>query len=149
MTPLAAPDFIDPSHADAELDAVELATRIRLGDLPTAKASRALAPGDACHFVAPARSGRRRSDQYGHLILTSGWLKFYGTLDVSVAWSEVSSVRRAGRDLVVSLENSRRLLRFSCHSVTEAACGGVIAEHLAGGARVYPLDVESAYHASV
>lgn len=138
-----------PDDAGAELEAVELAGRLRLGDLPTANAPDALAPGDVCHFAAPVRFGRRRSDQYGHLMLTGGWLKFRGTLDVSVAWGEVGEVRWAGREIVVSLENSRRLLRFSCHSIGEAARGGVIALHLARSARPTTVDTQAAYHASV
>jgi hypothetical protein len=133
----------------ASLEALELSERIDHGELPTASAPDPLAPGDQCHFVSPVRFGRRRSDQYGHLVLTSGWLKFRGTLDVSVAWSEVAAVRRAGREVVVALEDSRRLLRFSCHSVGEAARGGVIAEHLARSARPHTVDVPAADHASV
>jgi hypothetical protein len=133
----------------AALEALDLADRIDRGEMPTAVAPDPLAPGDQCHFVVPVRFGRRRSDQYGHLVLTSGWLKFRGTLDVSVAWSEVADVRRGGREMVVSLEESRRLLRFSCHSVAEAARGGVIAQHLARSARPHLVDVQAAYHAAV
>jgi hypothetical protein len=115
----------------------EFATRLEHGDLPTVKPPDPIAPGDTCHYLAPVRFGRRRSDQYGHLVLTAGWLKFRGTLDVSVSWSEVARVDRMSREVVVSLEDSRRLLRFSCHSETEAARGVLLARHLARSARPY------------
>ena len=136
----------DLGNVNAALEAFELARRLERGDLPTATAPDPLAPGDECHFAAPVRFGRRRSDQYGHLMLTGGWLKFRGTIDVSFAWGEVAAVTRAGREIVVSLEESRRLLRFSCHSVGEAARGGVIARHLARSARPHPVDSNTAYH---
>ena len=110
------------------------------GDLPVVTTPDSLAPGDQCHFVTPVRFGRRRSDQYGHVLLTSGWLKFRGTLDLSVTWSEVAVVERASREIVVSMQDSRRLLRFSCHSEAEAARGVVIAQHLAQSARLHTAD---------
>src|SRR5688572_5080249 len=33
---------------------------------------------DACHFLAPVRCGRRRTDQFGHLELTTERLRFHG-----------------------------------------------------------------------
>ena len=139
-----------PDDVGVELEAAELVSRLKHGDVPTAEAPPNLvAPGDQCHFVAPVRFGRRRSDNYGHLVLTAGWLKFRGTLDVSVGWSEVAEVQRTGRDIVVSLEASRRLLRFSCYSVAEAARGGVIAQHLARSARPDAVDTQTEYRASV
>ena len=139
----------ESDEVGAELEAAELASRLKLGDLPTAEAPTLVAPGDQCHFVAPVRFGRRRSDNYGHLVLTAGWLKFRGTLDVSIGWSEVAEVQRTGRDIIVSLEASRRLLRFSCYSVAEAARGGVIAQHLASSARPDAVDIQAEYRASV
>src|SRR3954468_20029024 len=136
--------------AAADLDSIDFASRLERGELPIAKAPDPVAPGDSCHYVAPVRFGRRRSDQYGHLVLTGGWLKFRGTLDVSVAWSEVGRVERTSREVVVALEDSRRLLRFSCHSEAEAMRGAVLAQHLARNARGYaaqPADVAS--HATV
>src|ERR1051325_8331709 len=109
----------------------ELVARLRRGELPRVKALDPLAPGDECHFVTPVRFGRRRLDQYGHVVLTSGWLKFRGTIDVSVAGDEIATVQRTGREMVVSLRDSRRLLRFSCHSEDEAGRGALIAEYLA------------------
>src|SRR5215831_11193734 len=115
----------------------EFANLLDHGDVPAVKPPVPLAPGDTCHYVAPVRFGRRRSDQYGHLVLTGGWLKFRGTLDVSILWSEVSRVERATRDVVISLEDSRRVLRFACHSEAEAARGAVLARHLARSANIY------------
>ena len=122
-----------------DLDSLEreFANRLERGDLPAVKPPDPLAPGDTCHYVSPVRFGRRRADQYGHLVLTGGWLKFRGTLDVSVSWSEVARVERMSREIVVSLEDSRRLLRFSCHSEAEAARGVLLAKHLARSARPY------------
>src|SRR5436309_1305774 len=126
-----------PDQAAVAIEVSELANRLRRGDLPLVEPPDPLAPGDECHFVTPVRFGRRRSDQYGHLLLTSGWLKFRGTLDVSITWSEVAEVHRAAREIVISLQDSRRLLRFSCHSESEAVRGATIAQHLAQSAGVH------------
>ena len=125
---------------------IELAARLQRGELPRATAPDPLAPGDECHFVTPVRFGRRRADQYGHMVLTSGWLKFRGTVDVSVAWSEVADVQRARREIVVSLQDSRRLLRFSCHSEAEAARGALIAQHLTQSAQTATADSDTSFH---
>ena len=135
-----------PDERALDIEATELANRLRSGDLPKVTAPDPLAPGDECHFVTPVRFGRRRADQYGHVVLTTGWLKFRGTLDLSVAWSEVADVQRAARELVVSLQDSRRLLRFSCHSEAEASHGAVIARHLAQSARPHTADLETTFH---
>jgi len=128
----------------------ELAARLRRGELPKEKAPDPLAPGDECHFVTPVRFGRRRVDQYGHMVLTSGWLKFRGTVDVSVAWGEVGDVQRARREIVVSLRDSRRLLRFSCHSEAEAARGALIAQYLTQSAQPAIADSDtSIQHAAL
>jgi hypothetical protein len=128
----------------------DLVARLRGGELPKAKAPDPLAPGDECHFVTPVRFGRRRADQYGHMVLTSGWLKFRGTGDVSVAWSEVAEVQRARREIVVSLRDSRRLLRFSCHSEAEAERGVLLAQHLAQSAQPAIADSETTFqHAAL
>ena len=119
----------------ASIEAIDLQARLARGELPAAEPPDPIAPGDVCHFVCAVRFGRRRSDQFGHLVLTAGWMKFRGALDVSVAWSEVAAVRRDGREIVIALQDSRRVLRFSCHSYAEAARGGVIAQHLANAAR--------------
>jgi hypothetical protein len=135
-----------PDQAAVTFDTSELANRLCRGDLPVVMPPDHLAPGDECHFVAPVRFGRRRSDQYGHLLLTSGWLKFRGTLDISVTWSEVTDARRAAREIVISLQESRRLLRFSCHSEAEAARGATIAQHLAQSAGVHTADPATSFH---
>jgi hypothetical protein len=114
----------------ASIQALELAARIAR-ELPVVETREPLAPGDRCHFVAPVRYGRRRTDNFGHLSLTTGWLKFRGAFDVTVAWSEVSSVTRSGREVIISLHESKRTLRFGCQTVSEAAEAGVLAEHLA------------------
>ena len=139
-----------PDDTAIDLETTELTNRLRRGDVPTIKAPDPLAPGDQCHYATPVRFGRRRSDQYGHLVLTSGWLKFRGTLDLSVSWSEVAEVHRAVREVVVSLQDSRRLLRFSCHSETEAARGVVLAQHLAQSARPHTADPDTTFeHAAL
>ena len=115
----------------ASIEALDLARQIGGADLPIVTTQEQLAPGDRCHFAAPVRFGRRRTDHFGHLMLTSGWLKFRGGFDVSVTWSEVSGVSRAGREVIVQLHDSKRMLRFGCHSASEAAQAGVLAMHLA------------------
>ena len=123
------------SQLRAALAGLTLRDEITAGTLPVVASAGPLAPGDVCHFRAPVRFGRRRSDQFGHLLLTSGWVKYRGTIEVSTAWSEVSSVERARNDLIVALQNSRRLLRFCFKDVEQAARAGVLAEHLALAAR--------------
>jgi hypothetical protein len=131
-----------------DLDVSELATRLQNGEVPTAITRDPLAPGDVCHFVAPVRFGRRRPDKYGHLVLTAGWLKFRGAQDMTVAWDEVAEARLAGREIVISLDASGRLLRFACHSEAEAARGGLIAQHLARSARLRTLGIHAGQHVS-
>jgi hypothetical protein len=138
-----------PDQAALAFEASELVNRLRRGDLPVVKQPYPLAPGDECHFLTPVRFGRRRSDQYGHLLLTSGWLKFRGTLDVSITWSEVADVHRAAREIVIALQDSRRLLRYSCHSEAEAARGATIAQHLAQSAGVHTADPATFHHAAL
>ena len=121
----------DLARIRASLAALDLRDQLRAGIWPVAGSPDPLSAFDTCHFICPVRFGRRRADQYGHLVLTRLWLKFRGALDMSVAWSEVSSVERAGRELIVSLQDSSRVLRFSCHTFEEAARGAVIAAELA------------------
>jgi hypothetical protein len=119
------------------LDALDFADRLTLEGLPVVGAADALPAGERCHFTTPVRFGRRRSDQIGRVELTSSWLKFHGALDVSVVWSEVASVERDGRDMLVSLLESRRVLRFCCHSAEEAARGASVARYLVAGTASY------------
>lgn len=134
------------SHVPDDPATTELIAHLRRGELPKVKVRDSLAPGDECHFVTPVRFGRRRMDQYGHVVLTSGWLKCRGTIDVSVAWDEVGTVQRSGREMVVSLRDRRRLLRFSCHSEAEAARGSLIAEHLAQSAERATAESDTSFH---
>ena len=120
------------------LDALDYAERLTIDGLPIVASIDRLPAGEQCHFATPVRFGRRRSDQIGHLELTSGRLKFHGALDISVVWSEVSSIERDGRDILVSLADSRRVLRFCCHSAEEAARGATVARHLVAGTVSYP-----------
>jgi hypothetical protein len=115
------------------LDALDFADRLALEGLPIVPTVDRLPAGEHCHFATPVRFGRRRADQIGHVELTSTWLKFHGALDISVVWSEVAGVERDGRDILVSLLESRRLLRFCCHSADEAARGTTVARHLMAG----------------
>lgn len=115
------------------LEALDFAERLTLDGLPVVPSVDPLPPGEQCHFAIPVRFGRRRSDQIGHVELTSSWLRFHGALDMSVVWSEVSSVEREGRDIIVSLLDSRRVLRFCCHSAEEAARGASVGRHLVAG----------------
>ena len=138
----------DLERLRACLGAIGLQERLSRGEFPSAEPPAPIAPGDVCHFVCAVRFGRRRNDQFGHMVLTSGRLGFRGALDVNVAWAEIISVRRDGRDLLVGLQDSRRILRFACHTQVEAAEAGVLAEHLAQLARTRtPGPAE--YHASL
>ena len=120
------------------LEALDFAERLTLEGLPVVPSVDPLPPGEQCHFAVPVRFGRRRGDQIGHVELTSSWLKFHGALDMSVVWSEVASVERDGRDITVSLVDSRRVLRFCCHSAEEAARGTSVARQLVAGTVSYP-----------
>ncbi|MGE0446244.1 MAG: hypothetical protein AB7P99_13530 [Vicinamibacterales bacterium] len=137
------------ARVHAALDALTLADDLAAGQWPSVPAT-GLAPGDTCRFAAPVRFGRRRADQFGQLLLTDQWLKFRGMLDVSVAWTEVSSVERSGEELIVSLAHNRRQLRFTCRTVGDAACGGVLAQHLTRAAQEEPPEAPAhRLHASM
>jgi hypothetical protein len=140
----------DVSRELAELracaEASELTSQLAHGQMPDLEPLDPLPAGERCHFVCAVRFGRRRADQVGHLVLASGRLQFRGALDVSVAWAEVSGIRREGREIIASLQDSRRVLRFACQSLTEAVSGAAIAAHLA---RTHPASTESHYHASM
>jgi hypothetical protein len=125
----------------ASFEALDLADHIARGDLPVVISLETLPEGECCHFVTPVRFGRRRADQFGHLELTTSWLRFHGALDVSVVWPAIADVQRTGRDVMVSLVDSRRVLRFCCHALSEAARGAVVAQYLVNAARA--RDIES------
>jgi hypothetical protein len=140
-------DQADPLTSQATQDSGKVRT---CKDLPIATCPYPLPARDVCHFVCPVRFGRRRADQYGYLVLTSGRLRFRGALDMSVAWSEVASVDRADAELIVRLQESTRLLRFSCQSGDDAARGGEIASVLVRAARESDTSSDApSYHASV
>ena len=86
---------------------------------------------DPCHFTVPVRFGRRKTDQVGHLILTSTWLKFCGRVDLHVAWGEVARVEQTGPHMMVFLHETRRVLCFCCQNDEGASRGAVVAMHLA------------------
>ena len=117
------------------IEAIDLKAALARGELPLADPPFTIAAGDVCHFVCAVRFGRRRADQFGHLVLSSSTLQFRGNLDVSVSWSEIVDVRRNGREIIVSLKGSSRALRLCCHSHSEAARGGVMAAHFFSIAR--------------
>ena len=94
---------------------------------------------DDCHFVMPVRFGRRKSDQVGHLVMTTSWLKFRGTVDVSVLWTDVADIQHTESDVIISLHDGDRRLRFSCRDADEATRGAAIARHLTEIARAAPF----------
>ena len=93
-------------------------------------------PEMECHFQAPARCGRRRSDQYGQLRMVTEWLKFTGAIDLSVAWTEVTAVQRNDGDLIVILADHGQSLRFACQSIADAARAEAVAKHLCDAAAI-------------
>jgi hypothetical protein len=118
------------SDIHALIDGWRLREALGRGEWPMAASPDPLPAADVCHFVSPVRFGRRRADQFGHLVLTSARLRFRGALDVGVAWHEVESVTREARDVVVAIQNSRRLLRFSCRSLDDAVRATVLGQRL-------------------
>jgi hypothetical protein len=130
----------------ASLEGLDLAEQIARHGPPVVASVRPLPGNETCHFATPVRLGRRRSDQVGHLELTSGWLKFHGALDVSIVWAEIADVERAGRDIVVALSPRRRVLRFCCHAIGEGVRGAVVGKYLVNDARMQdaPTDPFSA-----
>jgi hypothetical protein len=94
---------------------------------------------DRCHLATPVRFGRRKTDQVGHLQLTTGWLRFRGTVDLSIPWPEVSRVDHAGRDVVVVLHGTRRTVLFCCLTDQDAFRAAVTAGHLAALAAADPV----------
>lgn len=123
----------------ASISALELRDGFTRGQLPLVDSRDGLPADELCHFAAPVRLGRRRSDQIGHLQLTSERLMFRGARDVNIVWADVTAVERSDRDVVVShAEDSPRSLRFSCQTLDEAVRSGVIAQHLMQRARREP-----------
>jgi len=60
---------------------------------------------------------------------TADWLTFTGAPALSIAWTQVDEVQRAGESLMITTAD-RRGLRFAFTTVDEAARAGVIAAHL-------------------
>jgi hypothetical protein len=94
---------------------------------------------DEDHFTIPVRFGRRKTDQVGHLVLTTAALNFRGTVDMSVLWTQVARIDRADTELVIALYETRRILRFCCFGEEEAARASAIGNHLVGLAQSQPL----------
>jgi len=136
-------DIIDDvARVRAAMAAAAMRNEIAVGRMPVVQIESALPPGDVCHFAAPVRTGRRRTDQAGRLLLTSSWLKFSGTNDLSIAWTQVDEVRRSGNDLVVSVGDRTRGCRLSFPTLEDAARCSVIAAHLSELAQTGSLAVE-------
>jgi hypothetical protein len=92
------------------------------------------------HLELPVRFGRRKTDQVGHLVFTSAWLQFRGTVDVSISWSEVARIDHTGPDLVVFLHGTQRTLQFCCQSNDDAVRACVTATHLTALAQSHPFE---------
>ncbi len=136
-------DIIDEvARVRASMVAAALRDEIAVGRMPVVQIESSLPPGDVCHFAAPVRTGRRRTDQAGRLLLTSSWLKFSGTNDLSIAWTQVDEVERSGNDLVVSVGDRSRGCRLSFPTLEDAARCGVIAAHLSQLAQTGSLAAE-------
>jgi hypothetical protein len=124
----------DPTlETDAEIPsqrAADLTEQIARDGLPVVAARRTLPPEEQCHFAAPVRFGRRRADAFGYLELTNLRIRFHGSLDLGIAWSEVAGVELVGHEIIVLLTGTRRRLCFRCHALAEAIAGSVIARHL-------------------
>jgi len=131
------------------LGALDLKEELARGSVPTVEPPHPSLGREKCHFVCAVRFGRRRADQFGHLVLSDAGLRFRGAIDVHVNWSDVAAVARDKRDIVVTAHDSPRVLRFSCHSHEEAARGGVLAEHLARDQQANGRAASSSDHASV
>ena len=99
-------------------------------DRATAGETPALPGDESSHLTIPVRFGRRKTDQVGHLVFASRSMRFHGTVDMRISWSEVSRVEHAGRDLVVAFHGTQRTMRFSCQSEEEALQAGVLGAHL-------------------
>lgn len=115
----------------AALRAIDLRDHLTAGRLPVVDCRQPLPPHEMCHYTAPARFGRRKSDHFGHLLLTSAALMFRGSLDVRLPWAEVAAVRRDGCDLMITVRaNVHEGYRFCCQTMDEAVSAGVLADYL-------------------
>jgi hypothetical protein len=94
---------------------------------------------ESCHHRIAVRFGRRKTDQVGHLVMSTDWLKFQGRVDLQVSWGEIATVQQAGEDLIVALHDTPRVLRFCCAGPEEAARATVVGRHLAELAHADPV----------
>ena len=92
-----------------------------------------VAAGEAAILTAPVRFGRRKNDPAGHLQLTSGSLTFLADQALSVGWARISAVAHVDCDVIFSLCDSHRVLRFCCQTTHEAARLLVVARHFSIG----------------
>jgi hypothetical protein len=72
--------------------------------------------------------------------MTTSRLKFQGTVDVNVPWTDVADIQHAECDVVVSLRDNHRLLRFCCRDADEALRAITIARHRADVAHSAPFE---------
>ena len=124
----------DMNEMRAVQETLDFGARIAREGLPVIDSLESLPSHERCHFGTPVRFGRRRSDQCGHLELTSARLTFHGALDISVSWGEVVSVERTGHEVGVVLAGTPGMLRFCSVAICEAARAALIARHLAAAA---------------
>lgn len=139
----------DVSRVRASVTAATLRDEIAVGRMPIVEIESLLPPGEVCHFAASVRTGRRRTDQAGRVLLTSSWLKFSGSNDLSIAWTQVDDVWRSGSELVVSVGDRSRSCRLSFPTLEDAARCGVIATHLSDLAQTGILVAERARFATM
>jgi hypothetical protein len=114
----------------ASLAAIALREQLASAPPPVLSGAGPYSPDDPCHFTCTARLGRRRSDAPGSLLLTGRALRFRGTDDLSIPWSEIQQVQRSGHEVIVISHDQWRLLRFDCAALDEAAMASVMADHL-------------------
>jgi hypothetical protein len=107
-------------------------------DRATSGETPALSGDESSHLTIPVRFGRRKTDQVGHLVFAGRSLLFHGTVDMRIAWSEVSRIDHSGPDLVVAFHGTQRTMRFCCQSDEEALQAGVLGAHLAAIAGTDP-----------
>lgn len=81
-------------------------------------------------FACAVRFGRRKSDPFGHLVLTAAAVHFHGGQDLEVPWRQVAGVAHIHASVVISLHHTRRTLHFCCRDAAEAARGATIAQQL-------------------
>ena len=96
-------------------------------------------PDAECHFIAPVRFGRRKTDQVGHLVLSDTGIAFHGSVDLAVPWSDTLRVEHRDVHIVIVLKGRAKTLRFCCQTADDARRGAAIADHLAALAQSEPF----------